>query len=724
MMQKCLQRLFWDELSAVDVTPGIISNPSDPNSNTGSSSSNQSKSSTNSSSLDAIIVTNIRQYVRQYLFSSNNSSSSNNMSSLFAIAWEAYTLCCLVNVEMASLMIHHENNNNNIIPAFEWREQLACLLLLESCCTCTNQCLPINDATSGTSSRSSTLVSASHFTNPKQESPFFPMLVKAAFTVLRQSTMVSEEPNQPQPQPSQTTILYFVESSLLEDLLGTHLYSTVMTSVKIMGDIPDQLRFLVDEALRPHLSPPDSTTTPATFVNPLIWLPPSVTNHGPTMDAIQKQISSDTSLPRYHPKELLELEHTAAALTKSVRLPLSRPLPPPIFPVLVGHDFVDDDECDDDDDDDGNYENDNDNLNVNDNLTEQNIDDQHHRRSKNNNNISSSSSEDVMEYLHAEMIWCTPICNRLMLLPLENVDQSHNPSDHGVDDDAHHDNNNDNALDLELYQQVLTIIQNQAFIKPLVPSERRTVMDYFHHSHLVGGTSSTSTTRTILRLMRECGLTPQSLPKLVEHNPLIAYECLLCILQYMNDDDDAAVDNDDDDDDHVDTKERSKKKDEYLSSLVSMDMSLHSMEVMNRLAMHHVVTKTTTASASSSSSSSSVAAASKKPLLHPEYIHLFIGSCIASCENMSLLHPSTASSLSASSTTTNTQNRLVRLVCVFIQSLLRNHIVTPGDIYFEVQSFCIEFSRIREASTLYKSLQQSITSPEDLGVSPPDHYNL
>ncbi len=684
MMQKCLQRSFWDDLSAVDVTPGI-SNPADHN--TGINSNN--------SSHDPIIVTNVRQYVRQYLF------SSDSMPSLFAIAWEAYTLCCLVNVEMASLMMmsgdSHDNNNNTTPSCFEWRQQLACLLLLESCCTCTNQCLPVNNTSSSTSALTS------HFTNPKQASPFFPMLVKAAFTVLRQTTMTSEDTNQPQ-QLSQTTILYFVESSLLEDLLGTHLYSTVMTSMKIMGGdtIPEQLRVLVDEALRPHLSPPDSATAPALFVNPLIWLPPSVTNHGPTMEAIQKQLSSDTSLPRYHPKELLELEHTAAVWTKSVRLPLSRPLPPPSFPILVGYDF------DGDDDD---YENDNEHLNVNDSLMEQNIDD-HHRSSNSNN-------EDVMEYLHAEMIWCTPICNRLMLLPLDHVDHTHNRNDHVVGD-AHLNNNNNNELDQELYPQVLTILQNQAFIKPLVPSERRTVIDYFHHSHL-GGTTSTSsitttTTRTILRLMLECGLTPQSLPKLVEHNPLIAYECLLCILQYMNDDDDDdAADNDDDG--NVDLKERSKKRDEYLSSLVSMDTSLHSMEVMNRLAMHHVATKTTTASASASSTT----AASKKPLLHPEYIHLFIGSCIASCENMSLLHPSTAS---ASSTTTNSQNRLVRLVCVFIQSLLRNHIVTPGDIYFEVQSFCIEFSRIREASTLYKSLQQSITSPEDLGLSPPDHYNL
>jgi len=458
------------------------------------------------------------------------------------------------------------------------------------------------------------------------DSPFLPILVKDTLSVLHG---LKAEENYDNNSDENKALESFVERECLLDLVESFL-PTIMgkekhkallaaTNNKNEGDeIPLESQKDLEETVKRWTAVYEDNG----YTSPLLWA---------------NKESEEVELERLLLDEEQKLEYFTVPSQKlyepfpSVCKPFSRPLPPPLLPIS-GYD---------DDD----YE------------------EQQNEKGKNG----------LFDYVQAELLWLTPTTLRLMLLPGEEGD----------------------SKSTEEYRLVLKLLQAQAFNAPLTPSDQRTVLELLRASKQIpkkeqkqqqqattkksrnrgknskstgssGGNSVSREEESRIQLVQESGLTPQNLKKLVEHNPLIAHECLLVILEHSPE----------------------NTKNEYLSELVNMDMSLHSMEVVNRLATHNHV------HVASNDGKGAGSYRNKKqdqgPILDPEYINLFISSCIISCENMPDRHA---------------QNRLVRLVCVFIQSLLRNQIVDVEDVYYEVQAFCIEFSRIREAAALFKLLK-------------------
>lgn len=419
----------------------------------------------------------------------------------------------------------------------------------------------------------------SRYSNPKQSSPLYPLLIHHTILKVYRDKQFANNIS-----VETTQILLDLMDDFLPAILSEEDIDKLLTNLE-KGPCPlDDVSLLwFHEAIKDWIS---QTFLDPPTVSPLIW----ATEGTNTMKELEQllELHDCAAIPRVTKSELLES-------IPALELPFARPLPPPLLPNLGYTD-------------------------AEDLMTEE-------------------DKAELLNFIQSELIWLTPTNLRLLLLP---------------EDDGR-------------YRQTVETMKNQAFTETLTPEAQELVLEELKDED-------------IRWVEEECGFSPQTLHKLVEHNPLLAHECLRILLlnqegKHEDGKEKADYTNDDGMKPNVRSlgdfdNERSNDKDQrksrysvgdYLSALVTMDMSLHSMEVVNRLA----------------------------PQLHPEYIHLFISNCIASCE--SLPHG---------------QNRLVRLVCVFLQSLIRKDIVhdiaTNTPLFYEIQTFCIEFSRIREAAALFK----------------------
>jgi hypothetical protein len=171
-------------------------------------------------------------------------------------------------------------------------------------------------------------------------------------------------------------------------------------------------------------------------------------------------------------------------------------------------------------------------------------------------------------------------------------------------------------------------------------------------------------------------LSPTRLPDLVHNNPRIATQALLIQRNVKKGETDETRDENGD---------NSSLWDEYMGVLVDVrPVNVNSMEVVNGLL--------------------------KERCMDPQHLHAFVRNCIQSCEHV------------LGDRSGERQSRLVRMVCVFVQTLIRTRVLDVTEngldnlLLIDLRPFCISFSKIKEAVSLYKLIEASSTSLERPGL--------
>lgn len=308
----------------------------------------------------------------------------------------------------------------------------------------------------------------------------------------------------------------------------------------------------------------------------------------------------------------------------------------------------------------------------------------------------SAAAQDIMR---SEFIWLNP---EYPLLQFQRFQLD--------DDDFLEVDSNDHVVGGKkpvtyLEPSITELFESKAYISPLLPHEEQAILKAIRG---ISNSSNNSPREKFLnksQFLQECKLDPQTLPMLVENNHNIAIECLLQILSPSSSKGEDS-----------DSSFGPAQENDFLSALVSMDMSLQSMEVVNFLATTPIY-KSSKASSEAAVANDKVAVSDRKNkgkenkhravpptestpsqienndryLLPKEFLHSFISNCISCCENI---------------VEEKVQKRSVRLCCIFFQNLIQRKIVDVEEVQVEVQAFCIEFSRFREAIVLFKLLKE------------------
>ncbi|KAI8929143.1 hypothetical protein BC831DRAFT_444865, partial [Entophlyctis helioformis] len=142
------------------------------------------------------------------------------------------------------------------------------------------------------------------------------------------------------------------------------------------------------------------------------------------------------------------------------------------------------------------------------------------------------------------------------------------------------------------------------------------------------------------QFVHQVGLSPHAFAGLVDHNPTVAGHVLvaLCLSPSFS---------------------------QYLDVLITTSPTIHSMEIVNRVAQTLV--------------------------LPPVFLHTYLSTAMAACDALRDKFM---------------QNRQARLVCVFIQSLVRNRVLPIAEYGVEIMPFCLAYSRVKEAAALYRLVRK------------------